>query len=216
MELPSANYTDIIWDWNGTLLNDAWLCVDVMNGMLSERNLPQRTLDEYRTLFGFPVRSYYEKLGYDFEKESFDIVGLEFIVRYNQRHHESNLHPGALEVLEYLKSSGYRQYILSAREQKELLEEVKKQSIDHYFSQIQGIDDHYAHGKNEAGTRLIGRIGYQATRMLFIGDTLHDAEVAAELGIDCVLIPNGHYTRERLEAAGCPIADSLQTLIHYL
>ena len=55
-------YTHIIWDWNGTLLDDAWLCVDVMNGMLRERRLPTRTLDQYKEVFDFPVRNYYETL----------------------------------------------------------------------------------------------------------------------------------------------------------
>ena len=37
-------YTNIIWDWNGTLLDDAWLCVDVMNGMLKEHGLPLKNI----------------------------------------------------------------------------------------------------------------------------------------------------------------------------
>ena len=64
----------VIWDWNGTLLDDAWLCVDVMNGMLSKRGLPLITLEIYRNIFDFPVRDYYLKLGYDFDNESFEMV----------------------------------------------------------------------------------------------------------------------------------------------
>ena len=39
--MTSRKYSHILWDWNGTLLDDAWLCVEVMNSMLAERDLPQ-------------------------------------------------------------------------------------------------------------------------------------------------------------------------------
>jgi phosphoglycolate phosphatase len=205
-------YRHIIWDWNGTLLDDAWLCVDVMNGMLSERGLPLKTLEEYRNLFDFPVRDYYEKLGYNFDIESFDTVGMEFIVRYNARHFETSLHPEAKGVLDRIQKLGFSQYILSAREQVELLAETRKLGVDQYFTLIRGLDDHYAHGKTGIGIELMKQIGGNKEEFLFIGDTRHDAEVAAEMGIDCLLIPHGHHSRERLEGMNVKMIGKLDEL----
>jgi len=206
-------YTHIIWDWNGTLLNDAWLCVDVMNGMLAERGLPLKTLDEYRELFDFPVRDYYQKLGYDFDKESFDYVGMEFIIRYNKRQKETKLQHDAHEVLERFTTLGLSQNILSAREHNELLTETKFFGVNKFFDLIFGLDDHYAHGKTQIGIQLLREIGANHEKILFIGDTLHDAEVAREIGVDCVLIANGHHSEERLKVTGLPIFHTLFDLI---
>ncbi len=200
-------YTTIIWDWNGTLLNDAWLCVDVMNGMLMERGLPLRTIDEYREVFDFPVRDYYEKLGYDFEKEPFEIIGMEFMVLYNRRQHETKLHEGVFDILGWFRKHGFRQLILSAREQSELIEETKSLGVYAYFDRIYGLDDHYAHGKTDVAVRLLADIGVPADQIVFIGDTRHDAEVAKECGIECILIPNGHHSRQRLESLGVEMVD---------
>jgi phosphoglycolate phosphatase len=210
------NYEHIIWDWNGTLLNDAWLCVDVMNGMLAERGLPLRTLEEYREMFCFPVRDYYVMLGYDFSQEPFDEVGLEFILRYNRRQHEAFLHPEVKLVLEWISKKGYQQYILSAREQNELVSETKLLDVHTYFKKVRGLDDHYAHGKTDVGVQLVKEVGAEPSSMLFIGDTLHDAEVANEIGVDCILIPNGHYSETRLLASGVPLLPSLIHLIELL
>jgi phosphoglycolate phosphatase len=209
-------YRHLIWDWNGTLLDDAWLCVDVMNGMLAERGLPLRTVAEYRDLFDFPVKEYYVKLGYDFEKESFDFVGMEFIRRYNKRHFETTLHPQVTNILEHFINAGYTQHILSAREQNELQSEIRKLNVDHFFTNVRGLDDHYAHGKTEIGLQLMTEIGALPETMLFIGDTRHDAEVAREMGIDCVLIPNGHHSRDRLITTGLPVIDDLDDLTGFL
>lgn len=216
MTMELKNYTHIIWDWNGTLLDDAWLCVDVMNGMLKERNLPLRTLAQYQELFDFPVRDYYIKLGFDFDKEPFDEVGMEFIRRYNLRHFETALHPEVMDVLATIALKGLSQHILSAREQYELIAETRKLGVFSYFVHIRGLDDHYAHGKTEIGLLLVKEIGVPKNKMLFVGDTRHDAEVAAGIGIDCILVPNGHHSEQRLLQLGVPLIPSLKYLIELL
>ncbi len=207
-----SKYSHIIWDWNGTLLNDAWLCVEVMNGMLAKRNLPIRTLNQYMDIFDFPVKDYYVKLGYNFEKEPFEVVGMEFMVRYNERQWESNLHEEAISVLDAFRERGFRQYILSAREEVELIGETKALGVFQYFDHIFGLDDHYAHGKTDVGFKLLEAIRVPNEKIVFIGDTRHDAEVAGDLGIDCLLIPNGHHTRERLAGLNLPLISSLKDL----
>ena len=209
-------YSHIIWDWNGTLLDDAWLCVDVMNCMLKERNLPLKTLEEYKELFDFPVKDYYAKLGYDFDQEPFDIVGMEFIERYNKRQGETKLHPEVKQVLAAIASHGYSQNILSAREHNELISETKSLGVFGYFDHIKGLDDHYAHGKTDIGLLLMKEIGEAKEKMLFIGDTRHDAEVASGIGIDCILIPNGHHSETRLRQLEVPMIGSLNVLIGLL
>lgn len=216
MKMESSKYTHIIWDWNGTLLNDNWLCVEVMNTLLSSRNLPILTLDRYRNIFDFPVKDYYEKLGFDFTKESFEVVGMDFMVRYNQRQKECRLHDDAVISLKRIAASGYRQAILSAREENELRQETIDLGVAGYFDKVDGLDDHYAHGKTDVGIRLLNELNVEKRKILFIGDTCHDSDVAKDLEIDCILIPNGHHSKERLRKTGTPIVKSLDKLCGYL
>jgi phosphoglycolate phosphatase len=212
----TKNYRHIIWDWNGTLLDDAWLCVDVMNGMLKERDLPLKTLEQYKDLFDFPVIDYYLKLGFDFQKEPFEKVGLEFVVRYNKRQKETSLHPDVLHVLNSFRAGGFRQFILSAREQTELVREISDLKVSQFFDKVCGQDDHYAHGKTDVGIRLLNETGIDPGDAVFVGDTRHDAEVAEEIGVDCILIPNGHHTEERLRKCNATVVGSLSELIKIL
>lgn len=73
----------VIWDWNGTLLDDAELCVEVMNDVLTRRQLAPLTAETYAAAFRFPVREYYRELGFDFERETFEVIGTEFIAGYS-------------------------------------------------------------------------------------------------------------------------------------
>ena len=211
-----TRYSHIIWDWNGTLLDDAWLCVDVMNGMLEKRNLTLITLETYKDIFDFPVRDYYLTLGYDFDKEPFEEVGMEFMVLYNKRQKEANLHAEVKHILPYCQLRGFSQSILSAREQNELLQETVDLEVNPYFELVYGLDDHYAHGKSNVGFRLIRDLNTPKEQLLFVGDTLHDAEVAKEIGVDCILIPSGHQSEKRVRSSGLPVFESLTDFISKL
>ena len=83
--MKNGQIKHVIWDWNGTLINDAWLFVDVMNNILQKRNMHTITIKKYRDIFGFPIKNYYEKLGFNTKKESIEKLGLEFIKEYKKR-----------------------------------------------------------------------------------------------------------------------------------
>lgn len=203
----------IIWDWNGTLLNDMQLCVRTMNELLEKRHLPLLTIDDYREVFSFPVRNYYEKIGFDFSREPFEIPAMEFITRYNEQMGGCSLHLDTLNVLRYFNSVGIKQFVLSAMRQEELESNLKLHGIRKYFEHVSGLNDHYAASKIDNGLRLIAALNLNPDELVLIGDTIHDFEVATELGCRCVLIANGHQSREILESAGVLVLDHIGDLI---
>ncbi|MFQ6607354.1 MAG: HAD family hydrolase [Fidelibacterota bacterium] len=214
--MGKTKYKHIIWDWNGTLLDDAWLCVDIMNGVLSRRGMPVITLQKYQELFNFPVIDYYVRLGFDFEKEPFEIVGTEFIDYYEERRHEVLLQKDVQTVLMAVRDAGLTQSLLSAYKQSTLDELVAYHQLSDYFLKIMGLDNHYAHSKVEIGKEWINEMQYGNHEVLFVGDTVHDHEVAAAIGADCVLVPGGHQQREKLEACGVPVLSSLREVTEFV
>ncbi len=202
-------YKHYIFDWNGTLMNDLWLAVDVIDKMLINRGLHGMTVDNYCEVFDFPVENYYQRIGFDFEKESFEIVGTEFIVEYDKRQYECILHDGALDLLRNLIRLPLTLSVLSARVQHTLEQNLDHYGIYNHFMHIAGLDDHYAHSKLDAGVELLTKTDIAKENTLMIGDTLHDAEVAKELGTDCILIASGHQSKHRLMMANVPVYNTI-------
>lgn len=206
------SYRHVVWDWNGTLFDDLWLCVDVMNGLLAARDMPLLTLASYQEVFDFPVEAYYRRLGFDFGKEPFEQVGTEFIRAYERRRLEAGLRSGAGQVVQALLGAKVGQSVLSAYLQNTLDELIGHFGLAAHFVRLVGLQDHYAHGKVENGVRWMRELDHAPDEVLFIGDSRHDYEVAEAMGVDCILLCGGHQSRARLERCGVPVVDGLLEL----
>ncbi len=207
------NYKHIIWDWNGTIMNDVDLSVALINGLLVTRGLEALSVASYRDVFTIPVKNYYSKLGFDFSKESFEIIGKEWVDGYERRKFECGLYDSAKNILLKINNMGIGQSILSAYSQHTLEEMVEFYGLTKYFTHIVGLDNIYAASKLHLGKDLMKRLGNGKGETLLIGDTEHDHEVAVEIGADCVLIANGHQSKDKLEKLGCAVYPNLNSLL---
>jgi phosphoglycolate phosphatase len=205
-------YRHIIWDWNGTLLDDLALSIDVINSMLTQRGLALLTSDRYRDVFTFPVRNYYQSIGFDLVRESFDELSLEFVTKYKSRWHEISLYPQARVILEQIRDSGRSQSVLSAHHQETLGELVETFEVAHLFQHLVGLENSHAISKIDQGRRLLAMLLHQTSEVLLIGDTLHDAEVAERIEVDCILVDHGHQSKQRLKQSSVPVVDSLNEI----
>ena len=207
-------YKHIVWDWNGTLLDDLWLCVNAINYVLQSRDMPLVTTKSYRSIFCFPVIEYYKKLGFDFTKEPFPIPG--FLEYYKNKFESCDLHQDAKVILKKINQSGFTQSILSAGKQSSLINWVRYHNISHFFNQLVGVDNENADGKIEAGVHWIKNSLYKPENILLIGDTIHDSEVANYMGVKCALLPIGHVSEDRLKSTGETVLPSLKSILEYL
>lgn len=200
----------IIWDWNGTLFDDVQVNCALMDHMLALRGLPPlRGLNHYREIFQFPVENYYRTAGLDLEKEPFPLLAAEYIETYSRASLDCGLFPDALPILDAFRRAGHSQYILSASEAALLEAQLSRLGVKGYFEQIVGQSDAYAAGKIERGRLWLMEQNILLESCVLIGDTDHDAAVAAALGCPCVLVECGHQSRQRLKACGVPVAASL-------
>lgn len=206
-------YQHIIWDWNGTLFDDAWLCVEVMNGMLTARGLTGLTPTRYETVFDFPVIDYYGRLGFDFVVEPFELLSNEFMRGYRSRMHECALRPGAREILEQARARGITHSILSAMQQNTLDSLIDHFGLRTYFRDVVGISNHHAAGKLDSARRWMAGQRIAPESMLFVGDTTHDHAVAEALGVAMVYVHSGHHSRARLAATGGRVIESLAEVL---
>lgn len=205
------DYSHIVWDFNGTILDDLWAGIMSENVLLRRRGMPEfETLEQYYGVFCFPIKKYYENLGYDFTKERYEDVSEEWMREYTYYSTFSPIKDGILEAAEHFKSLGLPQTIISMSEVEIMKRQIASFGITDYFNEILGLDNNLAHSKLELAREWKERVKPRKT--LVLGDTTHDIETAKVLDADCILITGGHQSKECLLQCGVPVIDSAAEL----
>ncbi len=187
----------IFWDFNGTILDDAYLVYEILVEMLAEVGQPTVTFEEYLHIFTFPVKAYYAKV-YDLEKTPFDVLAKRFIALYMARTIHAKLHDHVVEMITYFKAKGYRNVVLSASEKNNLKTQLAYYKIDHLFDAILGTDNVHASGKIGIGNAYMKSEHIDPKDAVMIGDTIHDGDVAKSLNIRFICFTKGHQHPDRL------------------
>ena len=209
-------YTHLIWDFNGTVLDDVRLGIECVNTMLAKRGLPILPDEEsYRRVFGFPIDAYYRRLGFDFEKEDYDtVLAPEWVALYLAGENTCPMRRGVTETLEAVRRRGVEQIMLSASNRSQLEAQLTRLGLERQFQEILGLDNIHARSKKNLAVEWKAR--HPEAVPLFLGDTEHDADVADAIGADCILLAGGHQNAERLAARGKAVISAVEEILDYL
>ena len=192
VSLPGTGAVDVVcWDWNGTLLDDAAVALEAMNAVLRERGLAGAPhLDAYRAAFGFPVQAFYARMG--ISGGDFRPAAERYLETFASRVQEAPLHAGAAEVLAEIGRLGVRQVLISATVLDVLERQLAPHTITGHFDEVRGITDAYAPSKADVVARWLRSSGHDPARVLMVGDTNHDEEIADALELRFVRFSGGH------------------------
>jgi phosphoglycolate phosphatase len=191
-------YSNVIWDWNGTLLNDAKIGTEAEAAIFRKYGLPVQSHEERIKNFFMPVEKYYEKMGFDLERYEFNLIAEEWLSIYERLAKEAPLFDGVQAMLDSLKKEGKCQYVLSAAPELHLRDVISKFGIHHYFDGVYGLPNARADSKVARGRELLADFEIDPRRTILIGDTAHDFEVGEALDVDVLLIADGHHAYEAL------------------
>lgn len=209
-------YKNIIWDYNGTIIDDAQLAVDAENVVLKSYGLPEIDLAFYLKECEMPIIGFYRKIFPDFDSYDFSEIAHRFVHNYDKLFPTANVFPEAVKMIKNLYSQGVRQAVISGFESKRLKDSLKGFGLAQYFEFMSGSDDIDCGDKSDRAVAVCKRNGFSPKETLFIGDMYHDYETAQKVGADCVLVARGHQGAEVLRKYGIIVLDSAEELLGYL
>jgi phosphoglycolate phosphatase len=202
----------VLWDFNGTLIDDVGAAVDNINVLLKKYGKPLINLATYREVFTFPVIDYYRNVGLVKDEKEFEVIAHEWMNGYYAREKDLKVFENTCSNLERVHELGLRQGVLSASSMKQLTRLLDQHDLTRYMDDILGVDDIYANGKVEIGLKFIRNHHLKPEEVVLIGDTFHDWEVAAEMRIHCILCTRGHQSFDILSSSGCLVVNDIEEI----
>ena len=208
-------YQYILWDWNGTLLDDLSASLEAVNMTLDVYGKKRIDLDEYKSYLDTPIYKFYEHL-FDLEKTPMSDLSMYYRKFYDGLEDTIKIADRALQVLQKCKEKGIKQYIISASHTDDIEKYMKKLGVTDLFNRISGSDDRKAGSKVERARLLIEEEKIPKEQCVMIGDSLHDLLTAQEIGVDVILYSGGHQAKEELLATGKTVCDDFLEIVNIL
>ncbi|MFJ9621478.1 HAD family hydrolase [Streptomyces sp. NPDC101181] len=206
--------THLVWDWNGTLLDDIQAVIHATNAAFAEIEVAPITLERYREMYCVPIPRFYERLMGRMPTEAeWERMDGSFHRHYTEQRVACGLTAGVEELLIRWQHAGRSQSLLSMYGHEQLVPLVRGYGIEPRFVRVDGrtgpsggskalhMERHFA--------ALAAAGGPAPEDSVVIGDALDDAVAAAHVGARAVLYTGGAHSRGSLEAAGVPVVDSL-------
>jgi len=189
----------IFLDFNGTVLNDVDICLELLNDILVQTGKEKISKEKYLEVFGFPVKDYYVRAGVDFNVKSFQELADFFIDEYTRRNvSECTIYSDFNEFINKARKQGYKIVLCSASKKILLIDQLKAFNILDCFDDVIGLENHLAFSKVELAKKYLEDNNINPDDVTFIGDTDHDYEVGIFCKAKSYLVARGHQIKEKL------------------
>jgi phosphoglycolate phosphatase-like HAD superfamily hydrolase len=202
----------IVWDWNGTILDDNEAVLAAVNVVCAGYGRGPLTLDEWRAAFSRPLLACYERiLGQSLTVDDWAVIDQRYHAAYRTELPTRGLAKGVPDELHRWRDTGRTQSLLSMWFHDELVPLVTELNLVDLFARVDGL-----RGFNMGGSKTVYLVEHlkalevDPAEVVLIGDVVDDAQAAAEAGAQCVLVSTGVMDRARLAKVGVPVADSIQ------
>ncbi|MEU8223245.1 HAD hydrolase-like protein [Kribbella sp. NPDC048915] len=208
----------VVWDWNGTLLNDNHAVLAAVNGVCAGFGRGELTWAEWQAAYARPMRLSYEQiLGRRLDDTEWAQVDKLYHDRYDEILHTCELAADALDALRACAASGRTQSLLSMWFHARLTPTVEQYGLTSYFTRIDGLPGEVGGGsKADSLIRHLDAQQLDPADVVLIGDVVDDAEAARSAGTHCVLVTTGAMTPDSLQTTGAPVATSITQALNLL
>ncbi|QGK69445.1 HAD hydrolase-like protein [Allosaccharopolyspora coralli] len=217
----------IVWDWNGTILDDNDAVVAAVNVVCEAFGRAPVDLDTWRATYSRPLRHCYERLlDRDLDEDDWARVDRLYHEAYRDLLPSCALATGVPEALDSWRgphavpvvtseggqppATGRSQSLLSMWFHDELVPLVSEYGLDRLFARVDGLRSEIGGGSKAVHLdKHLGELGVDPGETVLIGDVLDDAHAAEHVGARCILLTTGVMNRSALETSGFPVVDSV-------
>jgi phosphoglycolate phosphatase-like HAD superfamily hydrolase len=208
----------VVWDWNGTLLNDNHAVLAAVNEVCVGFGRPELSWGDWQAAYARPMQVSYEQiLQRTLDDEEWARVDKLYHERYDALLHTCELAGGTLDVLRQCIESGRTQSLLSMWFHGRLTPTVEQYGLTSYFTRIDGLPGDVGGGsKADSLIRHLEAQQLDPATVVLGGDVVDDGQAAQAAGTQCILVSTGAMTRSALEATGAPVTESITEAIRQL
>ena len=199
-ESMAKHYDLIVFDWDGTVMDSTAVIARSIQAASRDLDLPVPSDEVARHVIG---------LGLD-QALSYAVPAAgkhqraDLVARY--RHHffsqedEMPLFEGAEALIRELRDDGYFLAVATGKNRIGLDRALQNSKMAHYFHSTRTADKTASKPDPAMLHEIMGELDVSADRVLMVGDTTHDLQMAINAGVASLAMTHGAHPPEQLQA----------------
>jgi phosphoglycolate phosphatase len=191
---PLPRFQAVIFDLDGTLVDPFEGVYSSVQQAVRALGYPEIPAEKVRGFIGPPIEDSFRKY-YQIEEHAAVKLAAVFREQYKKKENltQTRLYEGVHTVLEGLKNVGISLALATYKRQEHVELLIAHFGLREYFAAVHGSDTFKKTTKAQIVGRCMQDIGaVPASQTALVGDTLHDAEGAKNVGISFVAVTYGY------------------------
>ncbi|HUD24571.1 MAG TPA: HAD-IA family hydrolase [Burkholderiaceae bacterium] len=207
----------VVFDWDGTLLDSTAAIVAAIRGAAADLDLPDPGQERASSVIGLGLSQALSITVPGLPAERAAQYAARYRVHYLAAESRLQLFPHARELLSELKSRGRRLAIATGKTRAGLARALDGLGLAAQFDASRCADETEPKPHPKMLLELADLLQTAPQRMIMVGDTTHDLQMAAAAGAAAVAVTHGAHPPGLLrQAPALAVLDSLQELQRWL
>jgi len=194
----TKRYELIVFDWDGTVMDSTAIIANSIQAACRDLSLPVPTDAAARYVIGMGLG---EALRHAVPDQA-DAMYEALIARYRHNYLAKDaaipLFAGARETIVELHEQGYCLAVATGKNRNGLSRALDSSELGMYFHATRTADQTFSKPHPAMLLEIMDELGLTADRVLMVGDTTHDLQMAINAGVDAVGLTHGAHPEEQL------------------
>lgn len=187
------HFQSVIFDFDYTLADSSRGAIECINFALSEMGLAHVSAEAACRTIGLSLHETFLTLGEHHEPHRCDEFYRLFVQRAEQvMSNLTVLYESVPATVETLREAGLRLGIVSTKYRRRISEVLRREALMHGFEVVIGGEDVEQHKPHPEGLfQAIEKLGCSTASVVYVGDSVVDAELAQRAGVPLIVVLSG-------------------------
>jgi phosphoglycolate phosphatase len=208
----TRRYDLVVFDWDGTLADSTAIIVRALQRACLDLGCAEPDEVNARYVIGLGLVDALRHLAPALSPQHYPRLSARYREHYLAQEDAIPLYAGARELLHHLAAHGHALAVATGKSRAGLDRALAFHALRDVFAVTRCADEGRPKPHPEMLDHIIERLGADRRRVLMVGDTTHDLQMAAAAGVDFVALSHGAHTAQMLAGASGGVCASLAEL----
>ena len=196
----ARRYDLIVFDWDGTVMDSTAVIAGSIQAACRDLDLPVPSDEAARYVIGMGLAQALRHAVPDTPEAMVDALVQRYRHHYLAQDEAIPLFSGAREAIAELHEAGHTLAVATGKSRNGLKRAMQASAMTQYFAASRTADETHSKPHPAMLLELMDELGMLPQRVLMVGDTTHDLQMARNAGVDALGMTHGAHPLEQLQA----------------